>query len=122
MATAVYENMAPAAQDPEQVALCKAAYWAQSAAGAGPFPAGMYPNMSPFAQDSIHDLTVKLAYWVEQGGGGGGSSTAGTTNLALNGAAPPSDGSVPTFNVFDTDTSFRWYNSGTIAAPTWNNV
>lgn len=51
------------------------------------------------------------------GGVGGGGS--GTTNLALGGLAPPVDGTVPTFRVYDTDTGNFWYNPGTIAAPTW---
>lgn len=53
-----------------------------------------------------------------QGGGGAG----GTSNLSLGGLAPPADGSVATKWVFDTDSGFLWYNSGTIAAPVWNNV
>lgn len=124
MATAVYPNMAPVAQDSLQVLLCKAGYWAQSIAGAGPFPAGMFINMTPFAQDPIQVLAVKLAYWLQQaaGGGGGSGGIAGTTNMALGGVAPPVDGSVATYRVFDTDTGFSWYNSGTIAAPIWNNV
>lgn len=53
---------------------------------------------------------------------GGTGSSDGTTNMALGGVAPPVDGSITTYRVFDTDTAFSWYNSGTIAAPTWNNV
>lgn len=56
------------------------------------------------------------------GGGGGTGGLAGTTNMNLGGVAPPTDGTVPTYRVFDLDTGFEWYNSGTIASPTWNNV
>lgn len=61
-----------------------------------------------------------LAQILNGGGGGGGSS--GVTNLALSGSQPPTDGSVTTKIVFDTDTGYLWYNSGTVASPTWNNV
>lgn len=65
-----------------------------------------------------------VAYLLEQirAGGGGGGGGAVVTNLALGGSEPPSDGSVTTKIVFDTDTGFLWYNSGTIATPTWNNI
>lgn len=56
------------------------------------------------------------------GGGGGGGASNGTTNMALAGLQPPTDGTVATKRVFDTDTGFSWYNSGTIASPTWNSV
>jgi hypothetical protein len=83
----------------------------------------MYPNMTPYAQDPIQVLAAKLAYWLQQlAGGGGGGGTAATTNGNYAGVAPPVDGSVPTFLAFDTSTGFLWYNSGTIAAPVWNNV
>jgi len=80
MSTPVYTNMAPSAQDPFQVLICKAAYWAQTIAEAAgiPLAPGMYPNMTPFAQDPLQVLAVKLTYWLEQialaiGGGGGGA-------------------------------------------------
>ena len=66
-----------------------------------------------------------VAYLLAQiaaGGGGGGGGTAGTTNGNYAGVAPPVNGSVPTFFAYDTSTGFLWYNSGTIAAPVWNNV
>ncbi len=71
MPTAVYTTMTPAAQDPLQVLLCKAAYWAQTAAGAGPFPTGMYPNMTPYAQDPIQVLAALLTYGQGHGVRGG---------------------------------------------------
>ena len=123
MATAVYPTMTPAAQDPLQALLVKAGYWAQSVAEAagGPFTSGMYPNMTPFAQDPLQVLAAKLAYWLEQisvgGGGGGGGSP--TDNQALGGLAPVAS---TKYFVYDTDTGFLWYNSGTIGAPTWQNV
>ncbi len=55
-------------------------------------------------------------------GPGGSGGIGGTTNLALAGAAPPTDGSVETFRVFDTDEKYSWYNSGTIASPVWFNT
>lgn len=127
MATAVYESMVATAMDPLQQLLVKAGYWAQSLAEAagGPFTLGMYENMTPFAQDPLQVLAAKLAYWLQQaslGGGGGGGGTAGVTKGNYGGVQPPVDGSVPTFFAFDTSASFLWYNSGTIAAPTWNNV
>lgn len=119
--------MVPAAQDALQVLICKAAFWAQSVAEAagGPFTTGMYPNMTPFAQDPLQVLAAKLAYWLEQisiGGGGGGGGGSGVTKGNYAGVQPPVDGSVPTYLAFDTSSGFLWYNSGTIAAPTWNNV
>ena len=111
--------MTPNAQDALQVLLCKAAYWAQSAAGAGPFPAGMYSNMTPFAQDPLQVLAAKLAYWLQQISAGGGVG-ASVTKQALGGLAPGAGITTPF--VFDTDTGFLWYNSGTSGAPTWNNV
>lgn len=125
MATPVYTTMGAKAQDPLQVLICKAAFWAQTAAGAGPFPMGIYTDMTPFAQDPLQVLAAKLAYWMEQvaaGGGGGGGGGSGVTNSALAGVAPPVNGSVTTFWVYDTSTGFLWYNSGTLGAPVWNNV
>lgn len=126
MSTPVFTTMTAAAQDPLQVLLVKAAYWAQSVAEAAgaPFTTGMYTNMTPFAQDPLQVLAAKLAYWLEQIslGGGGGGGTSGVTKGAYGGVAPPVDGSVPTYLAFDTGAGFLWYNSGTIAAPTWNNV
>lgn len=123
MSLAVYPSMVPTAQDPLQVLLVKAAYWAESVAEAagGPFTTGMYTNMTPFAQDPLQVLAAKLAYWLEQISIGGGG-TSSVTKGAYGGLQPPVDGSVPTYLAFDTDTGFLWYNSGTIAAPAWNNV
>ena len=84
MANAVYTNMTPAAQDPLQVLLCKAAYYLQAAAQSTSVTAApmIYPNMAPNAQDPLQVLAAKLAYWASQvtGGGGGGGSvfTVGT--------------------------------------------
>lgn len=73
-----------------------------------------------FTGTSFEKAAIYLLSIISGGGGGGGG--AGTTNLALGGSAPPSDGSITTYWVFDTNTGFLWYNSGTIPAPTWNNV
>src|SRR4051812_41151160 len=122
MATAVFSPMAPGAQDTIQVLLVKACYFAQYAveSGGGPTTSGMFDNMTPFASDTIQVLTAKLTYWLSQlvAGGSGGA----TTNIALAGATPASDGSITTKWVFDTVDSYLWYNSGTLAAPVWNNV
>lgn len=114
--------MSPGPQDTIQVLLVKACYFAQYAveAGGGAVTPGMFNNMTPFASDTVQVLTAKLAYWLSQlvAGGSGGA----TTNVALSGATPTTDGSILTKWVFDTSTGYLWYNSGTIAAPTWNNV
>lgn len=52
----------------------------------------------------------------------GGANGNPYYNMALAGAQPPSDGSVPKYLVFDTDRGFKWYNSGTLASPTWNSI
>jgi len=117
--------MVAGAFDPAQILLVKVCYQLQVAAEAvGGVDATMpFPTMVPGAFDTQQVLLVKIAYWASQiTGGGGGVGTSGTTNLALAGAAPPIDGSVATFRVFDTVNGFSWYNSGTIAAPTWNAV
>lgn len=82
----------------------------------------LYSKMSANTGDSIHTSLVKIVALLNAYTGGGSAASSGTTNLALSGANPPSDGSVGTEFVFDTDTGFLWYNSGTIASPTWNNV
>ena len=76
---------------------------------------------TPRPQDTRWRVLEKILGATIDGGGGPGGS-GGTTNQALDGAAPAVDGSVTTFRVFDTDTGFSWYNSGTLAAPVWNNV
>jgi len=40
-------------------------------------------------------------------------------NMALNGAMPPTDGSVQSFMVYDTDKGNMWYNRQTIPSPRW---
>lgn len=122
MATAVYPIMAPGASDPLQSLIVKAAYFAQAAAeAAGSITmAGPYPVMTPGASDPIQMAAVKLTYWLQQLVAG--SSGLAITNAALSGATPATDGSITTKWVFDTDTGYLWYNSGTVATPTWNNV
>jgi len=73
-----------------------------------------------FTGVTFERAAVYLLAQIAAGGGGGGG--AGITNMALGGGAPPNDGSVTTFLVYDTDSGFFWYNSGTLVAPTWNNV
>jgi hypothetical protein len=41
------------------------------------------------------------------------------TNMALNGAPPPTDGSVQSYLVYDTDKGYAWYNRATLPAPVW---
>ena len=119
MATTVYPTMAPAAQDPLQVLLCKAAYYLQAAAESiSVTPAtAMYDSMTPNAQDPLQVLAAKLAYWASQvtGGGGGGGGDP-VDNQALGGVAPTTS---TKWIVRDTDTGFMWYSS-TKAAP-WSN-
>lgn len=119
MSTPVYTSMAPAAQDPLQVLLCKAAYWAQTAAGAGPFPDGMYTNMTPFAQDPLQVLAAKLAYWLQQvagGGGGGGGLTFSTGTGSPEGTVSGSPGDT----YWDTSTNFYYVKvTGTATTTGW---
>lgn len=77
---------------------------------------------APLRSDTRWRALEKILGATIAGGGGGGSTADGTTNLSLAGAAPPVDGSVLTKRVYDTTNGFSWYNSGTIAAPTWNAV
>lgn len=77
---------------------------------------------TPRVKDTIWRIEQKILGALLDGGGGGGGGTDGTTNMNLGGVAPPTDGSVPTKRVFDLDSNFSWYNSGTIAAPVWNSV
>lgn len=72
-----------------------------------------------FTGVTFERATIYLLAQIAAGGGAGGS---GITNMALGGVAPPTDGSVTTFLVFDSDTQFFWYNSGTLGLPVWNNV
>ena len=109
MATAVYSSMAPSAQDSLQMLLAKAGYWAQSAAGAGPFTTGMYENMTPFAQDSIQVLAAKLAYWLQQvAGGGGGGGGAGTAFTVGTGSPEGVVSGSPGDRFWASDTGFEW--------------
>ena len=75
-----------------------------------------------FTGSTFDRVVTYLLAQIEAGGGGGGGGSTAVTNSALAGNAPASDGSVTTKWVFDTDTGFLWYNSGTLATPTWNNV
>lgn len=75
-----------------------------------------------FTGVAFERAAVYLLAQILAGGGGGGGGVAGITNMALGGSEPPSDGSVTTKLVFDTDNSYLWYNSGTVGSPTWNNV
>jgi len=127
MASIVFPTMAPGPSDPVQPLVVKAAYWAQSLAEAGGAitMAGPFPVMTPGPNDPLQMALVKLAWWLEQAsGGGGGGGGAPATNANYGGVAPPTDGSVPTYFAYDTSpgTGYMWYNSGTIASPTWNNV
>jgi hypothetical protein len=118
MATAVYGNMAAAAQDTLQQLLVKACYWAQSAAGAGPFPDGMYPNMSPFAQDTVHDLTAKLAYWLQQVSGGGGGGGSGSAFTVGTGSPEGVVSGSPGDRFWASDTGFEWTKVTGVATTT----
>lgn len=72
-----------------------------------------------FTGSTFERVVSYLLAQIESGGDGGTSSV---TKGVYGGLQPPVDGSVPTYLAFDTDTGFLWYNSGTIAAPVWNNV
>ena len=112
--------MVPAAQDALQVLICKAAYWAQTAAGAGPFPAGMYPNMTPFAQDPLQVLAAKLAYWLQQISGG----VVPIGGLAFSSGAVAPEGVVvgsPGDTYWDTATNFYYIKvTGTATNTGWH--
>ena len=119
MSLAVYDNMAPKAQDQFQVLLCKAAYYLQAAAESVSVttPPAMFPDMTPYGNDTPQVLMAKLAYWASQvSGGGGGGGGNPVTDQALGGGAPTT---AATNIVFDTDTGQMWYSS-TKAAP-WSN-
>jgi hypothetical protein len=128
MATAVYSSMAPAAQDPLQVLLCKAAYYAQVAAEAlgAPFSPGMYPNMTPFAQDPLQVLAAKLAYWTSQIAAGGGGGGAGGLIFTSGVGDPAIDGSIATQGYLDTSLSppAKYINVAwpVTAAPVWEAI
>jgi len=76
-----------------------------------------------FTGSTFERATVYLLAQIVTGGGGGPGGSP-ITNMNLGGVQPPVDGSVTTFFVYDTDPAFHflWYNSGTLAAPVWNNV
>ncbi len=120
MSIAVYDNMAPKAQDQFQVLLCKAAYYLQAAAESVSVttPPAMFPDMTPYGNDTPQVLMAKLAYWASQvSGGGGGGGGNSVDNQALGGVAPVTS---TKYQVFDTDTGQMWY-SPTKAAP-WYNI
>ena len=111
--------MTPNAQDPLQVLLCKAAYWAKAAAGAGPFPSGMYPSMTPNAQDPLQVLAAKLAYWLQQVAGGGGGGGGGGLAFSTGAVAP--EGVVigsPGDTYWDTVTGFYYVKVTGVATNT----
>jgi hypothetical protein len=66
MATAVYPTMQPQYNDPEQVLLVKACYWAQSISedNGGVPGTALYPNMAGNYNDPSQVLLVKLTYWL----------------------------------------------------------
>lgn len=73
---------------------------------------------TPRPRDTLWKIEQKILGAVLDGGGGGVFGNP-WVDMALNGAQPPVDGSVGKYQVHDTDSGFRWYNSGTLASPVW---
>lgn len=121
MPTAVYPSMTPSANDSLQILLVKATYWAESAAGAGPFSTGMFTNMSAAASDTLQILAAKLAYWLQQidaggGGGGGGLAFSSAAGADPNGAVSGSPGDT----YYSTTTGTLWTKvSGVATTSGW---
>jgi hypothetical protein len=118
-----YATLTVQAQDTEQAALYKLAYWLQQAAlasGGVDTTTMLLPSMSPNWNDGRQPLLVKAAYWAEQlAGGGGGGAVAGITVAP---GDPPIDGSITTLFYKNSTSGVIFINAGTVAVPVWDTI